>query len=113
MSLLTLSDLIAAYKTVSPDKEWALGGLEDANKFANAIEAAVIRKLAGVSVEPCAYLKPFGELEVCIADDDLAFPVYPAEALAAARVQGQRDAEAEAAEEQALDYFNRYVAGDR
>lgn len=70
------------------------------------IVAAVIKKLAGVSVEPVAHLKfwaaqrvsPDGGveadegLEVCRAGDVgvdgvLAEPVYTAEALAAARVQ--------------------------
>lgn len=83
MSLLTLSDLLAAYKTVSPDKEWALGGLEDANKFANAIEAAVIKRLTTVSVEP-AYSMEFksGKLEYSTREQ-----------LAAARVQSLEEAE--------------------
>jgi hypothetical protein len=45
MNLLTREDLIQAYRAVSPDKEWALGGLDDADIFARAIEAAVIAKM--------------------------------------------------------------------
>lgn len=100
MSLLTLSDLIAAYKTVSPDKEWALGGLEDANKFANAIEAAVIKKLATVSVEPVGdgytmVVTTNAESSSLHQDRRIVVtgvPVYTTEALAAARVQAINDA---------------------
>lgn len=42
--MLSRDELVAAYKTVS-DKEWAIGGMEDATVFARAIEQAVLAKM--------------------------------------------------------------------
>ena len=51
--LLTETDMRNAYRKVS-DKEWAIGGMEDARVFARAIEAAILRKLAE---QPTVYIR--------------------------------------------------------
>ena len=93
MSLLTdreIKDIEMYARSVT---EWNL-------QFARAIEAAVIKKLATVSVEPVACyaghrITPDGTTEFYGYADKKLEPstmLYPAEALAAARVQALEDA---------------------
>jgi hypothetical protein len=83
MSLLTDDEIDAA---------WARSPQNNLRDYAKEIEAAVIRKLAAVSVEPCAW-----EVQRAMAGPHLSYsktkgalsnePLYRAKALAAARVQ--------------------------
>lgn len=100
MSLLTRDEIEQVIKTTDgPKSEWM-------QYVCRAIEAAVIARLATVSVEPCAIRHSFdgygylygdsgsGSLweERAMAEPD-AEPVYTAEAVAAARVQALEEAE--------------------
>lgn len=87
MSLLTDQEITEIVENAAKRDPIEMGELVD------AIEAAVIRKLATVSVEPCAW-----EVQRAMAEPHLSYsktkgalsnePLYQAKALAAARVQG-------------------------
>ena len=91
MSLLTSQELESAWDNAC-----------DARAYGEAIEAAVIAKLAGVSVEPVAYQRIDTEYNERIWDEDSftshpndldeCMPLYDSTAIAAARVMALEEA---------------------
>ena len=78
------------------DAAWARSPQNNLRDYAKEIEAAVIRKLATVSMEPVGYRSRLGSgsYTYCRTPEffDNAEPLYTTEALAAARVQAIEEA---------------------